>query len=208
LSETKRICILSDWLRGLPDEGIHNLAQSLLDQWKTAYSVAAVAIGSDLRVNRLFLSWKLRRTLREIRPDLVLYISPSSAKVTALLRARMLKVYVPRSRVFVVAAQPVHYRPFQRWLVRLLAPDGILVQAPSSEHQLEGVRCPVHFLPSGVDTSRFVPVDDGEKRSLRRRYEVDEAGFVVLHVGHISRGRNIEVLERLAGLGLCFSGGL
>jgi glycosyltransferase involved in cell wall biosynthesis len=201
LSEINKICILSEWLHGFPDEGIHNLAQSLLDHWKTAYSVRALKIGSDLRVNRLFLSWRLRQTLREIRPDLIFYISPSSAKVTALLRARILKIYSPRSRVFVIATQPVRFRRFERRLVPLLAPDGILVQAPSSKHELRRIPCPVYFLPSGVDTSRFVPVDEIQRRNLRKKYNADEDAFVVLHVGHISRGRNVEVLEGLARLG-------
>jgi glycosyltransferase involved in cell wall biosynthesis len=201
LSEINKICILSEWLEGAPDEGIHNLAQKLLDNWKTAYSVRALKIGSELRVNRLFLSWRLRKTLREIRPDLIVYISPSNAKVTALFRAKMLKIYSPRSRVFVIATQPVTYRRFERRLVPLLAPDGIFVQAPSSKHELRRIPCPVHFLPSGVDTSRFVPVDDIQKRNLRKKYKVDENAFVVLHVGHINCGRNVEVLGRLARLG-------
>ena len=201
MSEINKICILSEWLEGLPDEGIHNLSQSLLDHWKTAYSVRALRIGSELRVNRLFLSWRLRAAMREIRPDLIVYISSSSAKVTALLRAKMLKIYSPRSRVFVIATQPVSYRRFERRLVPLLAPDGIFVQAPSSKHELQRIPCPVYFLPSGVDTSRFVPVDDIQKRNLRRKYKADEDAFVVLHVGHISRGRNVEVLERVARLG-------
>lgn len=203
MSEINRICVLSDWLQGHPDEGIHNLAQSLLDAWQTPYTVRAVRIGSEMRVNRLFLSWRLRATLREFRPDLVIYISPSSTKVAALLRARMLKIYSPQSRVFVVAAQPVKYSHPERLLVPLLAPDGIFVQAPGSKHELRSIPCPVHFLPSGVDTSRFVPVDGIQKRNLRRKYAADEDAFVVLHVGHISRGRNIETLAgvaRLAGM--------
>jgi glycosyltransferase involved in cell wall biosynthesis len=103
--------------------------------------------------------------------------------------------------VFVIATQPVKYRRFERRLVSLLTPDGIFVQAPRSKHELQSIPCPVYFLPSGVDTSRFVPVDDIQKRNLRRKYKADEIVFVVLHVGHISRGRNVEVLERVARLG-------
>ena len=200
MNEIRKICILSEWLHGIPDEGIHNLAQNLLDQWQATYSVRALRIGSELRVNRLFLSWRLRRTLREICPDLVVYISPSSAKVTALLRAKMLKIYSSRSRVFVIATQPVKYRRVEKWILPLLAPDGVFVQAPSSKHELRRIQRRVYFLPSGVDTSRFVPVDDTRKRDLRKKYEVDEHVFVVLHVGHISRGRNVEALELVARL--------
>lgn len=201
MREISKICIVSDWLHGFPDEGIHNLAQSLLDQWKTAYSVRAVRIGADLSVNRLFLSRKLCRTLREISSDLIVYISPSCAKVTALFRAKMLKIYSPRSGVFVIATQPEGFCRFERRLVRLLAPDGIFVQSPRSAEELRHIPCPVHFLPSGVDTSRFVPVDETQKRDLRKKHAIDEDAFVLLHVGHINRGRNIQALERVARLG-------
>lgn len=201
MSEIRTICVLSDWLHGLPDEGIHNLARNLLDQWGTSYTVRAVRIGSDLSVNRLFLSWRLRQTLRAIRPDLIFYISSSSAKITALFRAKVLKIYSPRSRVFVVATQPVHYRFFEKPLVPMLAPDGVLVQSPRSKQELRRVPCPVYFLPSGVDTSRFVPVDEIRKRDLRKKHKVDEGAFLVLHVGHITRGRNVQVLESAARLG-------
>jgi glycosyltransferase involved in cell wall biosynthesis len=201
LSEIKKICILSDWMHGLPDEGIHNLAQSLLDQWKTARSVRALRIGADLSVNRLFLGGRLRAALQEISPDLIVYISSSSAKVAALFRAKVLKIYSPRAKVFVIATQPVHHGRFGRRLAALLAPDGIFVQSPGSMEELRHIPCPVHFLPSGVDTSRFVPVDETGKRELRRKHKVDEGAFLVLHVGHINRGRNVQVLEEAARLG-------
>ena len=200
MSEIGKICILSDWMHGLPDEGIHNLARNLLDQWGRSYAVRAVRIGADLHVNRLFLSRRLRDILREMRPDLIVYISSSSAKVAALFRAKVLKSYSPRSRVFVIATQPAHHSPIGRRLAALLAPDGIFVQSPRGAEELRHVPCPVHFLPSGVDTSRFMPVDEIRKRDLRKKHKVDEGAFLVLHVGHINRGRNVRVLEKLAGL--------
>ncbi len=200
MSEIGKICILSDWMHGLPDEGIHNLARNLLEQWGRSYAVRAVRIGADLSVNRLFLDRKLRETLREIGPDLIVYISSSSAKVSALFRAKVLKIYSRRSRVFVIATQPVHHGRIGRRLAALLAPDGIFVQSPRSAEELRHLRCPVYFLPSGVDTSRFVPVEETRKSDLRKKHKVDEGAFIVLHVGHINRGRNVRVLERVAGL--------
>lgn len=196
--EINKICIVSEWLHGVPDEGIHNLAQSLMDRWKAGYRVRGIRIGADLSVNRLFLSRALRKILREFDPDAIVYISPASAKVAALLRARMLKIYSPRSKVFVIAAQPLRYNGFERKLARLLAPDGVFSQSSKGMEELRHISCPVHFLPSGVDTRRFAPVDEARKRDLRRNYEVDEGAFVVLHVGHINRGRNVQILKDAA----------
>ena len=200
MREIRTICVVGDWLQGPPDEGIRNLARNLAAQWESTYSVRTVSIGADFPVNRLFLSRRLRRTLREIRPDLTVYISPSSAKIAALFRAKVLKRCVPRSSVFVIATQPVAYGVFERPLASLLSPDGVFVQSPSGKRGLRGIRCPVHFLPGGVDTSRFVPVDKAQRSDLRRKHKVNESAFIVLHVGHINRGRNVQVLERVAGL--------
>lgn len=193
-----RICVVGEWLHGLPDEGIHNLAQNLIDQWGEVHRVWAIKIGADLPVNPLFLSLKLRKMLQDIDPDLVFYISPSCAKIGALLRAKMLKAYSSQARVLVIASQPVAYNRFERRLLFLLVPDGIFVQSPRAKELLQGIGCPVYFLPSGVDLERFVPVEAGQKIALRKRYGIDEKALVILHVGHINRNRNIQLLSQVA----------
>lgn len=191
---------MGEWLHGLPDEGIHNLAQNLIDQWEKNYPVSVIRIGADLHVNRLFLSLKLRKMIQHIQPDLIFYISPSSAKIAALFRAMMLKAYSSHTKVLVVASQPVAYNRLMRWLLSLFVPDGIFVQSPRGKELLQGLRCPVYFLPSGVDLMRFMPVEEDQKRDLRKRYGVDEKAFMVLHVGHISRNRNVQLLSNIAQL--------
>lgn len=191
---------MGEWLHGSPDEGIHNLAQNLLDQWAKDYPVWAIRIGEDLPVNRLFLSLKLYKMLQAIQPDFIFYLSPSCAKIAALFRAKMLKAYAPQARVMVVATQPVAYNRLERRLLPLFAPDGIFVQSPRGKESLQGLGCPVNFLPSGVDLERFVRVGVGQKIALQKRYGVDEKALVVLHVGHIGHGRNVQLLTNIAQL--------
>ena len=195
ISSPKKICVVGEWLHGVPDEGIHNLAQNLLDQWRKDHPVWTIRIGTDLLVNRLFLSLQLRKMLRNIRPDLVFYISPSSMKIAALFRAKMLKLYCSQAQVLIIALQPIVYNDLERRLLSPLVPDGIFVQSPRGKEQLQGLRCPVYFLPSGVDLNRFMPVDADQKIALRQRYGVNEKAFVVLHVGHIQQSRNIELIS-------------
>lgn len=200
INKLYRICVVGEWLHGLPDEGIHNLAQNLVDQWGKDHSVWTVKIGEDLAVNRLFLSLRLRNKIQEIQPDHIFYISPSSSKITALVRAKVLKVYAPQAKVFLVALQPVTYNRLHRQLLPLLVPDGIFIQSAHSNELLQGIHCPVYFLPSGVDLDRFVPVDTDQKNALRKRYGIDETALVVLHVGHVNRNRNIQIFSKIAEL--------
>jgi len=210
-AEPAAILIIGEWLSQQYDEGIQNLVFSLADEWGKYGRVLLVNCGSqsvrpdwlqqghnsiaNVRTNRLFLSLPLRSALRAFCPEMIFYVSPSCAKTTALFRSKVLKAYAPRAKVFVVALQPVHYSGLERRLLPLLTPDGIFVQSPRSMELLRGLPCPVRFLPSGVDTSRFVPVAQEQKRELRRKYEVGEGTFVVLHVGHINRKRNIQLLQ-------------
>ena len=193
-----RICVVGEWLNGLPDEGIHNFAQNLVAQWEKNHSVYTIKIGADLSVNRFFVSLNLRKMLLDIQPDIVFYISPSCAKFAALFRAKMLKMYLPHARILVVALQPVSYTHLERLFLSLLLPDGVFVQSPRSEEALHEFRCPVYFLPSGVDLKRFEPVEVDQKMALRKRYGVDENALVVLHVGHIRNNRNVQLLLNVA----------
>jgi glycosyltransferase involved in cell wall biosynthesis len=200
ISKRFRICVVGEWLHGHPDEGIHNLAKSLVDQWGKDHSVWTIRIGVDLAVNRFFLNLQLRKKLQDIQPNLIFYISPSSAKITALFRAKMLKVYAPQARVLVVALQPVTYNRPERQLLPIFLPDGIFVQSARSKELLQGIHCPVYFLPSGVDLDRFVPVEADQKIALRKRYGIDEKAVVILHVGHINRNRNIHMFSEIEEL--------
>jgi glycosyltransferase involved in cell wall biosynthesis len=200
MKKPERICVVGEWLHGVLDEGIHNLAQKLVDQWAKDFQVGTIKIGADLHVNRLFLSFELHKMLKGFHPDLVFYISPSGAKIAALFRAKMLQAYTSQARVLLVATQPAYYKSFERRLLSLLAPNGIFVQSPHGKELLKGVGCPVYFLPSGVDLERFVPVEAGLKIALRKRYGVDEKALVVLHVGHIGHERNVQLLSHIARL--------
>jgi glycosyltransferase involved in cell wall biosynthesis len=195
-----RIGFVSEWLQGLGDEGIHNFVQSWSKYCGREHQVRefAVGFGADLLANRLFLSLPLRANLRGFDPDMVFYISPSCAKVTALFRAKVLKAFAPHTKVFVVSLQPVEYGNFERRLLPLLAPDSIFVQSAKSMELLSDLPCPVHFLPSGVDTDRFAPVTQDQKMKLRQRYGIHKKAFVILHVGHINRNRNVQLLISIA----------
>ena len=68
----------------------------------------------------------------------------------------------------------------------------------------------VKFFPNGVDTSRFSPASRDGKSTLREKWGISYNDFVVLHVGHIRRNRNLEVfkqLQEIPGLQVVIVGG-
>ena len=52
----------------------------------------------------------------------------------------------------------------------------------------------VAHIPHGVDTARFRPAQDGERRELRRRHGLPEEGLLVCFTGRLLRGKGLEPL--------------
>lgn len=51
------------------------------------------------------------------------------------------------------------------------------------------------YLPLGVNTTKYRPLEDKKrKRKLREKYSLPLERKIILHVGHINKGRNLEAL--------------
>ncbi|MEM2741205.1 MAG: glycosyltransferase family 4 protein [Nitrososphaeria archaeon] len=86
---------------------------------------------------------------------------------------------------------------FFKKLVSLLKPDLTLIQSYETESMFKRLGCRVEFLPCGVDVKKFTPVTAETKIKLRKKYGIEKEKFVILHVGSIKEGRNIQFLTKL-----------
>jgi len=148
-------------------------------------------------VNRTFLSYCLFGEIRNFNPAVVLYVPPSSATISSFMRTKTLKLYTRKAKVVMIALQPREYSFLSRKLMPFLAPDLILVQSASVLKKLSTFGCCVKLVPSGVDLERFHPITKERRLELRSKYGVDADKFAILHVGHINRNRNIQILKEL-----------
>lgn len=143
--------------------------------------------------------WALRRQLRELAPDVLHYHLYASA-----LAARLCSLGLPVSRVHMVAGplyldSPV-IRMAERVLVRL---DHATIGG--SEHTarryralgLRADRAPA--IAYGVDVTRFVPPDAGQRAAARRALGLPAGAFVAVMVAYtyapkrsVHRGRGIK----------------
>jgi glycosyltransferase involved in cell wall biosynthesis len=81
-----------------------------------------------------------------------------------------------------------------RALLPLLAPDLYLSQARRWQRLFSAAGSRTADLPNGVDTRRFVPACQKEKRALKAHWNLPTDKPVVLHVGHVKPNRNLECL--------------
>lgn len=56
------------------------------------------------------------------------------------------------------------------------------------------------FLPNGVDMMKFTPVSKEKKIEFREKYGIGFDKFVLLHVGHIIKDRNLDIFIKLQNM--------
>lgn len=190
-----------------PDEGyakvVAELGQAMARRatvitHRTRDGGPASRIRIGLRRLRAVANRRLRRELSQARPWTVVYMSRSSVTLSALVRSRLLKWMAGGGRVVMIALQPRSLRWPVRLASRLLWPDLLLVSTDDERRGVEGLGAKVDLMITGVDLERFRPAAPGEKASLRRKWGIPVHARVVLHVGHLTDGRNLDALLPLA----------
>ncbi len=201
-----KICIISERLEHPFDEGIKNFAYNLIRKLSNNNNVLAITSQcrktneryiQRLGVNNSFLSYALFQKIRNFDPEIILYIPSTSATFFSMIRVKVLRLYTREAKVVMIALQPREYSFLTRKLISFVIPELILVQSLSVFKELYELGCRVKLIPSGVDLEKFHPVGSVKKTKLREKNRIDLNKFVLLHVGHINRNRNIHFLKKL-----------
>jgi glycosyltransferase involved in cell wall biosynthesis len=190
--------VVGEELSGLPDEGGRGFARQLTRALREFADVQPISIGADVPSTRTFISRDLRNGLRQSEPSLVVYLPPASLTLFAVLRSRVLRSWARGARVAMVVHQPRPHGVLSRLLIRGTAPDVIFSQDSRLVEYVRSLGGGAELLPPAVDLERFHPVEQHERRRLRRAHYIEPDAFVVLHVGHLKEERNLGVLKRLA----------
>jgi glycosyltransferase involved in cell wall biosynthesis len=83
------------------------------------------------------------------------------------------------------------------FVIRVVKPDIMLVQSKKSESFFNNMGVKTQFIPNAVDTKKFSPAKPEQKTTIRNMWGIPKENFVILHVGHIIKARNLEVLIEL-----------
>ena len=198
-----RICVFSERLAEPFDEGIKGYAWHLIRELRKAHDVLALTIFGrsspeagirNVWGNKLLLSVPLARQVRRFRPELILYVPTACATPFSFWRARLLKLYGAGAPVVLVALQVRRYGWIAQRVMPHLRPDLVLVQAERTRASLAPLGCRLRLIPPGVDWERFRPATPERRARLRQAYGIDPQSYVLLHVGHLNRGRNVQAL--------------
>lgn len=194
--------ILTNCLIKNADEGCVNIAYNLIKRMKSAVSnvkVISYERASDLtdvqiKLNKLMLSIPLIKLLRQDKK--VLYIPfPAKMKATAL-RIWVLSRFCKELNVLISMHDNID--KFSRLLLKNSKAKLIVLSETAYKDFSGAVGNKVSYIKTGVDTKKFHPVEQSTKFSLRKKYGIEINAKVILHVGHLNEGRNIQQLLKLS----------
>lgn len=197
--------ILSNCLTETADEGCLKVANSLVKRIKAAapdvtvvsYERRSSLTERYLKLNKFLLNKQLFRLLRE-RKEPVLYIPFPAKPFSTAVRVFVLSLACPRGlRVLTTMNVPMGWPA--KILHRLSGAAYLVLSddAASLYREIAG-NGRVLRIKTGVDTKRFCPVTPERSRELKIQYGFDPERPVVLHVGHLNQGRNVQQLMKIS----------
>jgi len=172
---------------GSTDEGMRKLFSRFVQEFQDEVKVLPVE------------PRELPRRFGEIRrfcPDVMHYMAGPSTR--GLLVFLAVGALLRRASTVVSLIHPSVGQLGRFMLAR--APIDLILGAPSTLSKLGVPRSRSEcFSESGVDTSTFRPIPSERSRAdIRRRLGLPSEGPLLLHVGHIKEGRNLDPLTKLS----------
>lgn len=190
--------VLSDCLTERLDEGCIKVANSLTRRIKQKYPDTVVVSynrkpkNSDihLNLNKLFLNRKLFSLIKSNTS--VLYIPFASNTLGSAVRTFMLSLF-GRKPIKVIFALRFPMGFLTKLLLKLSKAEIVALSGESYDFYKKEIGN-VSYLKTGIDVGRFLPVNAEEKLRLKEKYGIPTDKKLVLHIGHLKDGRNVEKL--------------
>ena len=209
--------VITDILREPFDEGAKIATLNLLNELKQKYDSIVISINCNetpdfvnhsFISNKLLFDIKLYKKIREYNGK-VLYIPEASITTVSFIRARLIQVFT-KKRVIMVSMQQRPYGYFSKLMIKHILCVCVITQSENSALYLNGIGIKSRILPLGVDDTKFNPMEVKAKVILRDRYSIPSDSIVILHVGHIRTGRNLnwllEIKSRLTEIEVIVAG--
>jgi glycosyltransferase involved in cell wall biosynthesis len=188
-----RICLIGDFRANL-DEGYTNVASNLARELAKCHEVTKLNLWHPLSAD----FW---RNIRNGRPQIIHYFTAPNAISFWILKAMAAYWRGPKTIMSVLHPDGLSLdrNIIFRSSIPLLKPDLLLVHVREIESMFTRFGCKTGFLPNGVDVERFHPHSLQSRGKLREKYGIEPGKFIILHVGHIKKDRNVQIFRQVQG---------
>jgi glycosyltransferase involved in cell wall biosynthesis len=180
-----RVCVIAPYNTHL-DEGSRNIAVHFSRVISRSHEVLVINYPHD------FCSGKFWITIKKFKPDIIHFYL--SFTIRTLILSKILSLFNRNAKVIFSGFQPPFNQKLLKILGKLIRPDIVLTQFEETSRIFNSLGFKVQLLPNGVDLEKFKPVTSDNKIKFRHKYSIDENKYVVLHVGPISKERNLRAL--------------
>ncbi len=155
----------------------------------------------SLPTNKLLFSINFFKQLYRSRPNLLIYVPFSSSTLMSFIRMSLLSLLAQKAKIIMVSVQERRHNYFSKKLISFLKPDWLIVLSNKQANYYRQMGFQATVSPIGVESSKYREISLDEKSMLRQKLNLPVNEKIVLHVGHINKGRNLEILRKLLGLG-------
>jgi len=181
-----RICLLGDFT-GNPDEGMKNTSLHIRAHlFKTKHEILC------FHPRKVMLPGSIKN-LRNFNPEIIHYLHGPTMR--SLIILKLIKLCAGNKAETVITAMRPYFSLWSSWAVYLFKAHVIIVQANRAEEFFKSRGFRTIFVPNGVDCSKFYPAAAEERFKIRQQYNLPQDKKIILHVGHIKKNRNLNLLK-------------
>ena len=170
------------------DEGYKNITFHIADELSDHHKIMKLNIKEIFSID----FWKDVRNFDS--PQIIHHLTAPT--LLSFIVLKILALYWRDAKTITSALYP-NLSSFSKKFVPLFKPDLILAQSYESDRMFRDLGCRTKFLSNSVDIEKFVPVTKNVKEKLREKYGIEKDKFVILHVGHLMKRRNLQIFDRI-----------
>jgi len=206
----KRTLVLTENISEPVDEGMKKFSYQLAkyiaglnngNQIFSSFANNDIPNIKRLPKNKIFFSISFFRRIFSYNPQLLVYVPSSSTTLMSFIRLAMVSLFCREAKKIMFSLQERKHNYISKKIISVLKPDHLVVLSTKEAiyYQTLGLQCIVS--PIGVESEKFKEITLSEKQKLRLRLKLPVNCKIALHVGHINKGRNLEILKGLISKG-------
>ena len=205
----KRVLLITEYLNPPYDEGIKKTVFNLFKRLDRKYDLCVICrygfTKSNIHIvktNPLFINSKVKNIIRDFQPEILIYFPFASTTFASYLRLLVFQRYAKKIKSILFALQPKELSKWQNVIIKFIKPTVALTPSPELKEKWDKNGINNKLLPLYTDLIKFTPLKETTiKENLRRKYKIPIDKYVISHMGHLNKGRNLESLMPLQEAG-------
>ena len=197
-----RVTVISDCLINKMDEGCIKVASSLAKRLKENKGAFLISCGKsdyadkEICTNRMFTNKEIYDSLRNESGPIV-YVPFSSNSKGGIIRTFFL-AKKSKKNVYSLFALRHHMDFFFRMAFKFSGAGVLTLSKDSYNYYSKYFGNRVTYIKTGIDLDKFTPVTEDRKKEIRKHFGFNPDDKIILHVGHLKDGRNIDKLLNIS----------